>query len=249
MKTVAVIQARMGSSRLPGKVMLPLDCVHNLERVVSRVLAAKTIDEVVVATTTHARDDIIAQCAPRFGAAVSRGDEQDVLGRMYEAACSHDADIVVRITGDCPLIPPECADAVVEKLQETGADYASNIVERTFPRGFDVEAFTMDSFERVEYHSTEPHQREHVTQLYLNDDTGEFVLANISSHEVYEKDSMQDRSDLRLTLDEAKDYELLRIVYDSVEFEEILDVEEAVSLIDEKGLTEINGDVGQKPTR
>ncbi|AUV81812.1 hypothetical protein C2R22_09265 [Salinigranum rubrum] len=105
MNVVAVIQARMGSSRLPGKVMLPLDGRHVLEHVVRRTAAATSIDEVVVATSENGADDIIARYAERAGATVFRGSETDVLDRMYHAAKGAEADVVVRITADCPLIP------------------------------------------------------------------------------------------------------------------------------------------------
>ena len=102
MKVVPVIQARMGSSRLPGKVMLPLNCDHVLEHDVRRVASADRVDEVVVATSEEKQDDIVERYAEREGAHVHRGSEDDVLGRMYEAASERDADVVVRVTADCP---------------------------------------------------------------------------------------------------------------------------------------------------
>lgn len=245
MKTVAIIQARMGSTRLPGKVMLPLDGSHVLTHDVQRVGRADTIDEVVVATSTKTADDIVARYADRAGATVFRGSEDDVLGRMFSAATEVDAETVVRITGDCPLIDPNVIDTVVNRLATEGVDYCSNTSERTFPRGLDVGAFTYQSFKNVSEEATEPHHREHVTPYYRENDD-QFNFASVTSEDVFDQPWMQDRADLRLTLDEVDDYELLREVYEQVEYGEILPIKDAVSVIDSQNLQKMNAGVEQK---
>jgi spore coat polysaccharide biosynthesis protein SpsF len=134
---------------------------------------------------------------------------------MFSAATEVDAETVVRITGDCPLIDPDTIDRVVTTLNNSDANYVSNIDERSFPRGLDVEAFTMDSFEAVEAEATRPSHREHVTPYY-REYSEEFSLVNITSDEVFDEEYMRNRTDLRLTLDEAADYELLRTIFENV---------------------------------
>ena len=247
MDVVATVQARMGSSRLPGKMMLPLAGEHVLTHDIQRINTAKNIDQMVVATSTKNADDIIERYAGKAGAAVFRGSESDVLDRMFRAADQADADIVVRITGDCPLLSPKVIDTVVEKLVETSADYSSNIIERTFPRGLDIEAFTFESFEKVHRQASSPHQREHVT-LYYHENPNTFDLVNVGSDDVFEEPWMHDRTDLRLTLDEADDYELLRTIYETVPYTGLLDVRDAIKCVDENELYHLNKHVEQKTT-
>jgi spore coat polysaccharide biosynthesis protein SpsF len=164
---------------------------------------------------------------------------------MFEAADATSADVVVRITGDCPLVSPETIDAVVAPVVERDVDYAANIFERTFPRGLDVEAFTFESFERVHEEASEPHHREHVTSYY-RDETDQFSTESILSTDVFDEESYQNRSDLRLTLDEADDYEVLRKIYENVEFDDVLPTREAIRYADEHDLMSINAGVEQK---
>lgn len=244
-RVVAVVQARMGSTRLPGKVMLPLAGEHVLTHDVRRLRAAETVDAVVVATSTAGRDDIVARYAERAGASVHRGPEDDVLGRMHAAAGEADADVVVRATGDDPLVAPAVVDACAERVL-AGADYAANTIDRTFPQGLIVEAFSMASFDRVEAASDEPHQREHVTQYYL-ERPDRFDRENVAWDAVYDWPLPCDRREVRLALDEPDDYELLREVYAGVEADErgIVPVREAIEYALEEGLTEWNRHVGQ----
>lgn len=248
MHTVAVIQARMGSTRLPGKVMLPLAGEHVLTHDVTRLQAAERVDEVVVATTTEPRDDIVARYADRAGATVFRGSESDVLGRMYGAAQSVGADVVVRATGDDPLVSPAVADALAEAVA-AGADYAANTIDRTFHQGLVLEAMSAASFERVEARSTEPHQREHVTQHYL-EHPAEYDRVNLRWGDVFDWEPALDRSELRLALDEPDDYELLRAIYEGVEpVDGIVPVREAIAYAAEAGIADLNADVRQTKVR
>lgn len=245
MRTVAIIQARMGSTRLPGKVMLPLNGEHVLTHDIRRTKAAETVDDVVVATSTKTADDIIARYAKNAGAKVFRGSESNVLKRMYQASKRENAEIIVRITADCPLIAPDVIDEVVEQLIETDADYSANILERTFPRGLDAEAFTFKSFRRVYQEANDPVYREHVTPYYHERDDL-FSSVSLTSEDMFDDPQMQNRTDIRITLDEADDYELLRQIYYGLECSEIIGVSDIVTYVDDNNLTTVNENVEQK---
>jgi spore coat polysaccharide biosynthesis protein SpsF len=200
--TTAIIQARMSSTRLPGKVLLDLAGEPMLARVVARTKRAKTIDRTIVATTVEPEDEpIVALCRAR-GWAVSRGSRDDVLDRYYQAAVADGADPIVRITSDCPLIDPEVIDRVVEHLT-TGVDYASNInPRRTFPRGLDVEAFTFASLAAAWQDASDTSSREHVTPfLYRHPER--FRIALVESER-------PEAADHRWSVDTPEDYELMR---------------------------------------
>lgn len=204
-RVVAVIQARMGSSRLPGKVLLDLSGRTMLARVVRRAGRASRIDEVVVATSVAPGDDpIVAECE-RLGVACFRGSEQDVLRRYYEAAAHHRADAVVRITSDCPLIDPEVTDRVIGAFFEHVPDYASNILRRTYPRGLDTEVMTRATLARAFHEATEPYQRTHVTP-YIYQHPESFRLLGVTGS--------PDESAHRWTVDSPDDLELIRAVYE-----------------------------------
>jgi spore coat polysaccharide biosynthesis protein SpsF len=204
LKTVAIIQARLGSTRLPRKVLRELAGEPMLARVVNRVGRARLVDEVLVATTVEPRDDTLAAlCAERRWNCF-RGSELDVLDRYYQAALSRRADVVVRITSDCPLIDPEIIDAAIEGRELQDADYCANVLRRTYPRGLDVEAFTMEALETAWRNDSKPEWREHVTQFILRH-PDRFVLTNISHDE--------DHSDLRWTVDTPEDFALVEKIY------------------------------------
>lgn len=244
MDAIAVIQARMGSTRLPGKVMLPLDGTHIIEHDIRRALAATAVDRVVVATSFHPPDDLVARYAQRAGADVYRGSEDDVLGRLHKAALEHDADIVVRLTGDNPFVEPKLISTAVRRVRD-GVDYASNKVERTWPIGVDAEAFTFESFDLIESKAREPHHREHVTPYY-HEQSEEFDIENITVEDVYASRPFDAGTELRLTLDEPSDYELYRRVYEAVDYDDIIDVRDAVEYVVENDLQSRNTDVEQK---
>jgi spore coat polysaccharide biosynthesis protein SpsF len=208
MSAVAVIQARTGSTRLPGKVLMPLLGEPILSRVVHRVSMATRIREVVVATTTEPGDDAIVELARREGWALERGSPDDLLSRYLQAAHHHDADPVVRITSDCPLIDPGLIDRVVDALAGEGADYASNTLEpRTFPRGLDVEAMTLPALERAGREDADPASREHATP-YLYRHPEQFRLAAVRWP--------VDLSHHRWTVDTADDYRLVTLLYEAL---------------------------------
>ena len=168
---VAVVQARMGSTRLPGKVLMEVCGRPLLAHMLDRVARAGTIDAAWVATGTDPRDDVIAELAEASGHPVFRGSEQDVLARFAGAAEAAGAATVVRLTGDCPLITPDAIDLVVGALGGSGAEFATNAPPqgRTWPDGVDAEAFTREALDRAAAEATDPLDREHVTRwLHTN---------------------------------------------------------------------------------
>jgi spore coat polysaccharide biosynthesis protein SpsF len=203
-RTVAVIQARMGSSRLPGKVLADLGGKPMLERVVRRVERARALDHVVVATSTDPRDEVIVHACERLGVASFRGSEDDVLDRYYAAARASSADVVVRVTSDCPLIEGEVIDRVVATRRDAGADYASNSLVRTYPRGLDAEAFTFGALGVAWREAREPYERVHATP-YLYRHPELFKLVNVAHDE--------DESAHRWTVDTPEDLDLVRHLF------------------------------------
>src|SRR5258706_14523536 len=204
MKIVAIIQARMGSTRLPGKVLKDLGGDTVLSRVLARVKRAATIGEVIVATSDAAGDDVIVAECKRLNARVFRGDEKDVLQRYYPAAQLFKADVVVRITSDWPLNDPEGTDQTVGEFLKERPDYASNALERTYPRGLDTEVFTMRALELAWSESSEAYQRAHVTP---------YMYQNPERFKVLAVKGENDYSGLRWTLDTQEDLDLLRAMY------------------------------------
>ncbi|MBL8711115.1 MAG: UDP-2,4-diacetamido-2,4,6-trideoxy-beta-L-altropyranose hydrolase [Rhodospirillaceae bacterium] len=162
-KTAIIVQARLGSSRLPGKILQEIGGRSVLAHNIARLRDVPGTDVVVIATTDKPSDDPVAAAAQAAGATVFRGDEQDVLGRYLGAARLVEADVIMRVTSDCPLIDPDICGAVLALRATTGADYAANNMPRLFPHGLDCEAFTRAALERAAVETSEPYDREHVT--------------------------------------------------------------------------------------
>jgi len=238
MKIVAIVQARMGSSRLPQKVLKDLGGATVLDRVLSRLGRSRLIHESLVATTIEPVDDAIVEHCERTGRKVFRGSEQDVLDRYRRAAEYRNADVVVRITADCPVIDPKVTDATIRAFLDRRADYASNVRVRTFPRGLDTEVMTVQALERAWRESTKAYQREHVTP-YIYENPSQFKLHGI------ENDT--DCSQHRWTVDTLEDLELLQTIYarfggrDDFGWREVLELVEG-----DPSLTEINRHIAQK---
>lgn len=205
MSVVAIVQARVGSTRLPGKVLMKLGERTVLEHVCLRLHSAKQVDEVVVATSTLVEDDRIVQHVAEIGCKLFRGDERDVLDRFYRAAVANSADYIVRVTSDCPLADPDLIDAVVRRLREEDADYASNNNPPSFPHGLDVEAFRFSALERAWREADDQYDREHVTP-YIRRHTDLFRVVNLAAE--------VDRSLWRLTLDYPEDLKLMQAIFE-----------------------------------
>lgn len=203
MRTLAIVQARMGSTRLPNKVMLPINGVPLIELLLYRLALAKRIDHIVVATSTAHGDKPLAAHVRTLGYEVFEGSENNVLDRFYNAAKAHQPEVVVRVTGDCPLVDPELVDEMVAYFGTQNVEYLSNVAPPTFPDGLDIEVFTFRSLEQAVRHAGTPDEREHVTP-YIRE-SGRFTTANFTNHE--------DLSQERWTVDEAKDLEVVEAVF------------------------------------
>lgn len=237
-RTVAILQARRGSQRLPGKVLRDLCGQPMMARVVDRARRARTLDEVVVATTTLAGDDAVAQLAEKRGWPLYRGSPDDLTDRYYQAALLHRAETVVRITCDCPMIEPEVIDRTVQFFWERGADYASNgLPPRTFPRGLDTEVFTFASLERAWREDKDPAWREHATP-YLYRHPEIFKLAGLVNDKDY--------SAMRWTVDTPEDMAFVTKVYEAFGHDRFT-WSEALALLEKNpDWLEINREIAQK---
>jgi spore coat polysaccharide biosynthesis protein SpsF len=235
---VAVIQARMGSTRLPGKVLRDIEGQTMLARVVRRTVRAKLLDEVVVATSTSKLDDPIVEACRELEVACFRGNEEDVLDRYYHAAVAHRAEAVVRITSDCPLIDPEVTDRVIRAFFDMEPDYASNTLHRTYPRGLDTEVATIAALERAWREAAEPYQRIHVTP-YLYQHPEHFILLPVIGQE--------DLSAGRWCVDTPDDLELVRAIYGRLGPDDTFSWRDVCRLLKEEPLlAELNRGVEQK---
>ena len=207
-KVVAIIQARMGSSRLPGKVLKDIAGKPMLVWVVERSRQARSVDQVVVATTTDPSDDAIERLCEDHRIPVYRGNQFDVLDRYYQAAVHFQAEVIVRLTADCPLMDPVEIDHVLNEFNQEGVDFAANRLpppwKRTYPIGLDIEVCSFSVLERAWKEATLPYEREHVMP-YLYDEPGRFKIKVV--------DHDYDYGDLRWTVDTPEDLDLLRQIF------------------------------------
>jgi spore coat polysaccharide biosynthesis protein SpsF len=238
MNFVTIVQARMGSTRLPGKVMLDLCGKTVLARVVERVKRSRLAGEVVIAATLHPADDVLVDEARLLGVKIFRGNEADVLDRYYHTAKRFAADAVVRICSDCPLIDPGIVDCTIQAFLDTNVDYASNALGRTYPRGLDTEVMTSRTLSRCWREAAVFYQRSHVTP-YIYENPGEFRIARVCHQEEY--------GDLRWTLDTPEDLAFLRAVYDRMANQDEFGWHDVLRLLErEPELLELNQHVRQK---
>jgi spore coat polysaccharide biosynthesis protein SpsF len=239
MRTVAIIQARLGSERLPGKVLKEIAGEPMLVRVVTRARRSTSLDDIVLATTEAQQDRLIVNLCESKQWSFFRGSEFDVLDRYYQAAVQYMADAVVRITADCQLIDPEIIDLTISRfLQEGSVDYVSNTLPpRTFPRGLDVEVMTFEALKCAWRKDHNPAWREHVTP---------FIYRNPDLFEVLGIKNDNDYSYMRWTVDTPEDLAFLRLVYEHFEHDHF-SWHEVISLLDQKPeLIDINKFVVQK---
>ncbi|HXV15541.1 MAG TPA: aminotransferase class III-fold pyridoxal phosphate-dependent enzyme [Gemmatimonadaceae bacterium] len=199
-----MVQARMGSTRFPKKVMQPIAGEPMIGLLLDRLSRAKCVDQIVVATTDKARDEPLAAYARERGYVVFQGSEDDVLDRFYQAARNAKADTVIRVTGDCPLIDPEVVDTVCRRFAESGADYASNVAPPTFPDGLDTEVFSFNALATAWKEARRTDQREHVTPFIR--ESKEFRKVNVGNGD--------DHSDERWTVDDPQDLDVVRRIYE-----------------------------------
>jgi spore coat polysaccharide biosynthesis protein SpsF len=232
MKTLIIVQARMGSSRLAGKVLLPLAGKTLLERMVERVSAAKLADEVVVATTTDAVDDRIETLCVNAGINVFRGHPTDLIDRHYKAALEYRAEAVVKIPSDCPLIDPAIVDTVLHYYFDNAArfDFVSNLHPATYPDGNDVEVMPLQILKTAWLEAAKDYEREHTTP-FIWEQPDRFRIGNVE----WERGLDYSMSH-RFTIDYPEDYRFISKVYDELYSDErpIFSMDDVLSLLLEK---------------
>lgn len=242
-RVAGIVQARMGSTRLPGKVLLPLGAWPVIACVLDRLSASQRLDEIVVAITENVEDDVLHDAVTSCGFAAVRGSAEDVLARFEYAAKQTCADVVVRITADCPLVDGTLLDRMLERfLAQPGSDYMSNVMRRTYPRGLDLEIFTAEALFAAAASARQPYEREHVTP-YIYQHPAQFRLLS------YENPDGADYSSIRLTLDTPEDYALLRRIYGAfaINRPRDLSVPAIVKMLEERPeLLALNAAVAQK---
>lgn len=224
----AIIQARMTSSRLPGKVLFEINGRPLLSYMLDRVKAARTVDQLIVATSLQVSDNPIAGLCQREGIPCYRGSLDDVLDRYYQAARHYKSDVIVRLTGDCPLIDPQIIDAVVRKFQAGQYDYVANDAPpdgMTYPDGMDVEVFSFKALKRAWQEAKKPSEREHVTFYFWKN-------PHLFSTSRY--DLKENLSGYRLTVDYREDFEMIRSLMDHfAENNSVFTMKEIISFLDE----------------
>jgi len=205
MNVVAIIQARLGSTRFPKKIFSNLSNKPLIWHVIERLKYSQKIDQIILATTNTKTDDELATWAEKEGVLLYRGSENNVLERYYSAAKLFSADIIVRITADDPFKDPKIIDKVIDKLIDEKLDFAYNNNPPTFPEGLDTEVFTFDALESAYFKSKDDYEREHVTQYFYRN-KADFKQANYYNDNNF--------SDLRWTIDTELDYEMVKKIYD-----------------------------------
>ncbi|MBT2131515.1 cytidylyltransferase domain-containing protein [Aliiroseovarius lamellibrachiae] len=205
---VAIIQARTGSTRLPGKVLKTLGTESIISQLYQRIKQCRLLDDVVIAMPEGAEDDALAQHVANFCPSTARGSEKDVLDRYMTAADQFGAQTIVRITSDCPFFDPDILDQMLAAFDHDGPDYMSNTIDPHLPRGLDAEVFTIDALRRAHNSATAPHEREHVTPyIYQHPELFSVKGFRIDGN----------WADLRWTLDTEKDWSLIQRMYDLLE--------------------------------
>jgi spore coat polysaccharide biosynthesis protein SpsF len=236
-KTVLITQARTGSTRLPGKVLMEVNNSPLLKIHLDRLSQTKNIDKIIVATTVNKEDDIIEKIATEWGYEVFRGSESDVLDRFYQALKKLNPTWVVRVTSDCPLIDPNLVGDVLNFAQVHNVDYCSNTMVEKFPDGQDVEVFKFNALEYACMNATKKSDREHVTPFIRENSN----YKNNSRFTAINFDIEKNYSNIRMTVDEQKDFELINKVVSELGTEKSwLDYTEYIIKND---LSNINGNI------
>jgi spore coat polysaccharide biosynthesis protein SpsF len=206
MHVLIIVQARMNSERLPGKVLKEVLGRPLLSYIIERLKSVPQT-QLIIATTTEAEDDAIAALCQKEGVEVFRGSQNDVLDRYYQAATKAKGSVIVRVTGDCPCIDPLVVEQVIQFYLKNNYDYVSNTLEWTFPRGMDVEVFSYDVLAEAHKNAKNPSEREHVT-LYIYTHPEKYTLGNYARKE--------NVSQYRLTVDTQEDYELIKRIIENL---------------------------------
>lgn len=205
-KIVAICQARLGSTRLPGKIMLSINRMTLLEIFICRLQKSQLLDEIIIATSTNPQDDIIVEECKRIGVKYFRGDELNVLSRYYNCAKEYNADTIVRVTSDCPLIDSEILDEGIKSHIKNKVDYTSNSIENSFPHGFDYQIITFKALEESYNNATQPEEFEHVVP-YISNRPEIFTSCSVINKKT------ENASNIRITLDYLEDYVTINNIF------------------------------------
>lgn len=234
MSVLCIVQARMKSTRLPGKVMLPLGNGTVVEFLLNRLERSKEIDTILIATSTEKEDIPLTESIDELRFSIFLGGENDVLGRFHAAVqTDKEADTIVRITADCPLMDPAIVDELVAEYAKGGADYVSNTGQRSYPDGMDVEVFSRTALEEAHSTARSVHEREHVTPWMR--EHGSLICRDVLYKE--------NRSQLRITLDEREDYQVIKAIVEHFSPRIDFTLAEILDFLDNEGahLLDING--------
>jgi spore coat polysaccharide biosynthesis protein SpsF len=204
-KVVCIIEARMASTRLPGKVLKDIGGRNSLEHIVKRIKSLGNISEICLATTTRTEDQVIIELAKSLGVKHYRGSDHDVLSRVLGAAETSSAEIIVEITGDCPFVDPSMVDQYIEIIKTNNLDYVSNNITSTYPDGFDVQVFLTEALKKSSCMATTREEREHVT-MHIRQNPQIFKTLNIVAPKPYRY------PEISVTLDTKEDLEVLRLI-------------------------------------
>lgn len=234
-KIVASIEARMTSSRFPGKVLMEINGKPVLQILIERLSKSGYIDEIIIAATNRSEDDPIEELGKKLGIFTFRGSEDDVLGRVVRAVESVNGDVIVEITGDCPLIDPEVVDSVIEKYlsEDIKYDYVTNIGYvgdsiREIPIGMDVRVFSFHDLKEISEITSDPEDREHVSLYFFRTGKDKYKLLNIDTPGKWKRDYNP-----RLCLDTKEDFELIKNIYESLSsFNEYFTLEDILNYLD-----------------
>ena len=240
-KVIAIVQARVGSTRLPGKVMMNIINKPILQHICERLRRSLRIDAIVLATTTSKEDDLLVNFAKKAILAYYRGEKRDVLSRYYGAANQFRAEVIIRICADSPLVDPQIIDEVVDKHLRSNSAYTSTGIKRTFPLGINTEVFSYDALERAYNEAKLDYEREHVTP-YIYQHPKLFKIQHI------EASGNLRRPDLRLTVDTEEDLRLIREIYKRLyRDDQIFYTEKVIELLEKHPeLVAINAHIKQK---
>ena len=234
-KITCVIQARTDSKRLANKVLKEIEGTPMICHIINRIKRSRNVEQIILATTDNDSDKILLDIAEKFKIIGFAGDEDDVLGRFFNAATSFLADPIVRITGDCPLVDPELLDSMIQIFLENKYDYISNTIERTFPDGLDIEIFSFDALKKAHEEAKWSSEREHVTP---------FIIKNQDLFKVYNYKNKQDLSNLRWCVDEEDDLLMVKQIFHEMGTKQFFSTSDIIELISNNPkIAEINKNI------
>jgi len=244
MKIVSTIEARIGSTRLPGKVMKEIVGKPMLELLIERLKRAKRIDEIIVATTIKPEDRIIVKLTKRINIKCFRGSSEDVLDRVLRATKAYQGNIIVEITGDCPLLDPELVDRIIKIYLENEYDYVSNRIKMTYPRGLDAQVFSVNILDEVSKLTNDPADRENVS-LYIYEHPEKYKIYNVEAPPKFY------HPEYRWTVDTEEDLQFVKAIYENLYYENpYFRTGDIMKLLEEQpDLCKINANIEQKPVR